>query len=99
MIAMRCVANSTCGDLARHVQDVAKVTLVCVRLHLHEKRTARYSALYTSTYATNDSYDEPVSDGCYLRINIRSRTPLGRQRCRWEDNIKTTLKKLGWKGS
>jgi hypothetical protein len=24
--------------------------------------------------------------------------PLGRPRCRWEDNIKTELKEIGWEG-
>jgi hypothetical protein len=44
-------------------------------------------------------------DGCVIRnayeISVRKpvgKRPLGRSRCRWEDNIRMGLKEIGWEG-
>jgi len=31
-------------------------------------------------------------------VNTEGNRPLGRPRCRWEDNIKMDLQKVGWEG-
>jgi hypothetical protein len=37
----------------------------------------------------------------YIQVLVgkhNGRRPLGRNRCRWEDNIKMYLERIGWKG-
>jgi len=46
----------------------------------------------SGAYGTYGGQDRCITGGG----NLRGKSPLGRPRCRWEDNIKIDIQEMGW---